>query len=136
MKPTLCLWAMILAAPVAADPHITLIPERALQWDTTPEGVAFAALSGDRWTEAYFAMVRLPAGTVSPSHTKSATMYGLMIEGQMTHAVPGVETAPIGPGAYYEIPAGLPHVSACVSDKPCITMLYQDGAFDFLPVAP
>ena len=134
MKRLLCIAALI-AGPAAADPAITLTPDTALNWETTPEGVAFAALSGDRWTEAYFAMVRLPAGTVSPVHTKSATMYGMILEGEMTHAIPVVDTAPIGPGAYYEVPAGLPHISACVSDTPCVALLYQDGAFDFVPVA-
>ena len=81
-------------------------------------------------------MVRLPAGTTSPAHTKSATMFGLMLEGEMTHATPDVtHPVTIGPGAYYEIPANLPHISACVSTTPCVTLLYQDGAFDFLPVA-
>ena len=129
------LFALCIAAPPAfADPLITLTSPTDLDWATTPEGVAFAPLSGDRWTEAYFAMVRLPAGTVSPVHTKSASMFGLVIEGQMTHAVPGADAAPIGPGSYLEVPAQMAHISACVSDTDCVTMLYQDGAFDFVPV--
>lgn len=124
------------APPVLADPIITLTPPAALDWATTPEGVAFAPLSGDRWTEPYFAMVRLPSGTISPVHTKSANMFGIVVEGQMTHAAPGVDPAPIGPGSYFEVPALMPHVSACVSDTDCVTMLYQDGAFDFVPVTP
>ena len=131
----LILAACIAAPPAFAEPLIILTPPAALDWATTPEGVAFAALSGDRWTEAYFAMVRLPAGTVSPLHTKSAKMFGLVVEGQMTHAAPGAEPTPIGPGSYFEVPALMPHISACVSDTDCVTMLYQDGAFDFVPVS-
>jgi hypothetical protein len=37
-------------------------------------------------------------------------------------------------GSFYKIPAGLAHVSKCVSQIDCITFLYQDGKFDFLPV--
>ena len=128
---TLC----ITAVPAFADPLIILTPPSALEWAKTPEGVAFAALSGDRWSEPYFAMVRLPAGTISPVHTKSAAMFGLVIEGQMTHAAPGADPTPIGPGSYFEVPAQMPHISACVSDSDCVTMLYQDGAFDFAPVS-
>ncbi|MFL4470637.1 cupin domain-containing protein [Tateyamaria armeniaca] len=130
--------ALLLAAtPALAGPNITLSPAQSLSWETTPEGVAFAALSGDRWSEAYFAMVRLPAGTTSPPHVKSADMFGVMIEGQMTHATADQENPTIiGPGSYYHVPANLPHVSACVSATPCVTMLYQDGAFDFVPVQP
>jgi len=133
MKPFAFL--LLAATPSIADPTITLTPLDRLDWVTTPEGVAFAPLSGDRMREPYFAMVRLPAGTVSPPHTKSATMFGVMLEGQMTHAAPDKQNpAIIGPGSYYEIPSNMPHVSACVSDTPCVTMLYQDGAFNFMPV--
>ncbi|WP_299699150.1 cupin domain-containing protein [uncultured Tateyamaria sp.] len=133
MKPLALL--LLAATPALADPAITLTPAGALDWETTPEGVAFAALSGDRWTEAYFAMVKLPAGTTSPPHVKTFNMYGVMIEGEMTHTALGADAATtVGPGGYYEVPANMPHISACVSDSPCITMLYQDGAFDFLPV--
>ena len=133
----LALVLALVATPALADPAITLTPSETLNWDVTPEGVAFAPLSGDRMREAYFAMVRLPAGTVSPPHVKSAAMFGVMIEGHMTHAVLGAENPTIiGPGSYYQVPADLPHVSACVSDTPCVTMLYQDGAFDFVPVTP
>ena len=130
------LLALVLTtSPAFAGPAITLSGADSLQWETTPEGVAFAPLSGDRRSEPYFAMVRLPAGTVSPAHVKSATMFGVMIEGEMTHAAPGTENpAIIGPGGYYQVPANLPHISACVSATPCVTMLYQDGAFDFVPV--
>ena len=52
----------------------------------------------------------------------------------ITLTPPDATPTPIGPGSYYEIPAHLPHVSACVSDADCVTLLYQDGAFDFVPV--
>ncbi|SMX27692.1 hypothetical protein TRP8649_01801 [Pelagimonas phthalicica] len=125
--------------PTFAQAEITLVPPAALDWEKTPEGVAFAPLRGDRMRDPYFAMVRLPAGLQSPPHTKSATMIGLMVSGEMTHVLAGQDphsAPPIGPGGYYEIPANLAHVSSCVSETPCVTLLYQDGAFDFLPVTP
>ncbi len=42
----------------------------------------------------------------------------------------------IGPDGYCHFPAHPPRVSACVSSAPCVTMLYQIGAFDFLPMQP
>ncbi len=132
----LSLVAIVIATSASAD-AITLIPEKELNWKTTPEGVAFAALHGDRFSESYLAMVQLPAGTISPPHVKTSDMMGLLISGQMTHDAHPASAPPqtIDVGAYYHIPAGLPHVSACVSDTPCVTLLYQNGAFDFLPVA-
>ena len=133
------LLALVAAGPVAAaDTTIHTIPTAQLGWETTPEGVAFAALEGDRFVEPYMAMVRLPAGLISPAHTKSADMYGVMISGTMTHVPLGADPADgaaLPPGSYYRVPAGVPHVSSCISDTDCVTFLYQDGKFDFLPVS-
>lgn len=115
---------------------IRTVPADALQWVETPEGVAFANLHGARFEEAFMSMVRLPAGAVSPARTKSANMFGVMISGTMTH-VPSdgsVTGEPLSAGAFYFVPAELPHISACISAEPCVTFLYQDGAFDFVPV--
>ena len=129
---------LILLAPasVLAD-QITLIKEAELAWETTPEGVAFAALQGERFQESYQAMVKLPAGTVSPPHVKSANMYGVMLQGQMIHYASDEnpdKAQKVGPGSFYKIPGGLAHISACISAEPCVTYLYQDAAFDFVPV--
>lgn len=115
---------------------ITSLQAGHLPWERTPEGAEFAALEGDRFAEPYMAMVRLPAGLASPLHVKSANMFGVVVAGTFIHSAKGVEAGaqiPLGPGAYYMIPAGLPHVSACISETPCTAFLYQDGAFDFVP---
>lgn len=132
----LCLGA---SGPLLAGSDITLLNIDQLDWAETPEGVAFAQLQGDRFKTEYMAMVRLPAGTVSPPHIKSATMYGLMLKGEMTHVAldqPDEPAQVVRAGAFYKIPAGIAHISSCVSETNCETFLYQDGAFDFLPVSP
>ncbi|MEM9636318.1 MAG: DUF4437 domain-containing protein [Pseudomonadota bacterium] len=129
--------SLSLAATSAFADGIVLTEVDHFDWEVTTEGVAFAPLQGDRFVEAYQAMVRLPAGIVSPPHVKSANMFGVMLQGEMIHyeldADPA-EAQPIGAGGFYTIPRGLPHVSACVSTVPCVAYLYQDGAFDFVPV--
>ncbi|MEM8825047.1 MAG: cupin domain-containing protein [Pseudomonadota bacterium] len=127
---------LLAASALAADP-IAVTPPPALDWATTPEGVAFAPLVGDRFAESYMAMVQLPAGLISPAHTKSADMFGIIVSGAMTHVALGdIGSEVVLPeGSFYHIPAGVPHVSSCVSEVDCVTFLYQDGAFDFVPVA-
>jgi beta-alanine degradation protein BauB len=123
-------------ANASAEP-ITLLSSDDFAWETTPEGVAFAALQGDRFTESYQALVKLPAGTVSPPHVKSANMYGVMLQGEMIHYADGNDPTAarrMGVGTYYKIASGTPHISACVSEAPCVAYLYQDGPFDFMPV--
>ena len=130
------IFALLAPLSVLAD-QIILIEESELAWETTPQGVAFAALQGDRFQESYQAMVKLPAGTVSPPHMKSANMYGVMLQGAMLHYASDGDPATaqkIGPGSFYKIPGGMAHISACISAEPCVTYLYQDAAFDFVPV--
>ena len=119
-----------------AEP-IRLLSSNDFEWQTTPEGVAFAQLQGDRFSEAYQALVRLPGGTISPPHVKTANMFGVVLEGEMIHYTSNEapeDARIIGPGSFYSIAAGAAHVAACVSETPCVTYLYQDGAFDFVPV--
>lgn len=137
------LWSLISFSLVtqANDPSITLKPIDQLHWEVTPEGVAFAALEGERFNEAYLSMVKLPGGLTSPPHTKTANMFGIVLNGSMVH-VPFDSQDPdktfpekiLSAGDYYKIPKDLPHISKCVSEAECITFLYQDGKFDFLPV--
>lgn len=125
-------------ASAAEKTAIANLPADDLIWDQTEQGVAFAPLIGDRFAEPYMAMVRLPAGLVSPPHVKSANMFGVVISGMISHSA--VDASPsdevlLPEGSFYKVPAGLAHVSKCVSETDCITFLYQDGKFDFLPTA-
>ncbi|MGR3614437.1 MAG: cupin domain-containing protein [Paracoccaceae bacterium] len=138
MKHLLSAVLLCSASTALSDTSILLRDADQMAWETTPQGVAFAPLLGARFSEEYMAMVRLPAGTVSPPHVKSANMFGVMVQGRMTHVPVNASAGPatqVGPGGFYKVPAGLPHVSSCVSAEPCIAFLYQDGAFDFLPVS-
>ena len=140
MKTTLLSFAiMIFCSPMVAkaDQQIINLANDRLPWMKTQEGAEFAALEGDRFAGAYQAMVRLPAGVASPLHTKSAIMYGVVLSGIFVHSIEGTALkaeTPLGAGSYYKIPAGLAHISKCISQTPCVSYLYQDGAFDFLPV--
>ena len=80
----------------AAAQEIRLLPQPELNWDMTPEGVGFAPLKGDRFQESYMAMVRLPAGLVSPVHVKSAGMFGLVVAGEMVHVADETERISTG----------------------------------------
>ena len=130
--------AAIIAASALASGETEIVNASAeqLDWETTEEGVGFAPLMGDRFVDSYMAMVRLPAGLVSPAHVKTSNMFGVVVSGTMTHIAVGEEPSKevlLAEGSFYKIPAGLGHISKCVSETDCITFLYQDGKFDFLP---
>jgi len=126
---------LVLSGVSLASERIINTPAQSLKWQKTPEGVAFASLVGDRFNEAYMAMVKLPGGLVSPPHVKSANMFGVMVSGAMVHKALGENSSPVlHVGSFYKIPKNVPHISKCISNEDCITFLYQDGKFDFLPV--
>ncbi len=138
----------LLAVPLAAmlgvnasranDDSIKNVPTDKFAWEITEEGVGFAPLIGERFNEAYMAMVKLPAGLVSPAHVKSANMFGVVITGTITHLEVGADPSleiPLTEGAFYKVPAGVGHISKCISEVDCVTFLFQDGKFDFVPVA-
>lgn len=141
-KETIALAIFMLGSsmPAASTDPVSVIdnvPADALAWETSEEGVGFAPLVGERFDEAYMAMVKLPAGLISPPHVKSANMYGVVIAGTITHLAVGADPSleiPLSEGAFYQVPAGVGHVSKCISDVDCVTFLYQDGKFDFVPV--
>jgi hypothetical protein len=121
----------------AGNNQIINLPSAQMQWQTTKEGVGFAPLQGDRFQESYMAMVKLPAGLISPAHVKTSNMYGMVVSGMIANIAVGADPSTevnLPAGSYYKIPAGLAHISKCVSDVDCVTFLYQDGKFDFLPI--
>jgi uncharacterized RmlC-like cupin family protein len=128
--------SMAVPSEAAQDAAIANFPAASLRWETTKEGVGFAPLIGDRFADPYMAMVRLPAGLVSPSHVKSANMFGVVLSGTISHIAVGADASTevlLPKGSFYKIPAGIGHVSKCLSAEDCITFVYQDGKFDFLP---
>jgi quercetin dioxygenase-like cupin family protein len=138
---TFALFAIIVSLPTLSTANerssIINIPKDNYDWKVTPEGAAFSALKGDRFKESYMAMVKLPAGIVSPMHVKSANMFGVVISGTFSHIAEGADPSTevmLPAGSYYMIPAGLAHISKCVSKTECVSFLYQDGKFDFNPV--
>ena len=144
-KISTCATCVLMVSAALAVPTLALatdsikrITPSELAWERTPEGVAFAPLMGDRFRESYMTMVRLPAGLVSPAHSKTANMFGVMVSGAMVHTVVGAdlkEQIVLPEGSFYTIPKNVPHVSKCVSSVDCVTFLYQDGKFDFVPVS-
>ncbi len=117
---------------IATSNLIVNLPSQSLDGKTMPQGVSFAALSGDRFKESYMAMVKLPAGIESPVHTQS-NMFGVVLEGTFFHIKEGDDPSKavlLSKGSYYMIPANLAHISKCITKVECVSFLYQDGKFD------
>jgi len=85
---------------------------------------------------AHITYIKFPAGMTTPVHTQSADYVGIVITGSTRHWLPGKpETKKmLPPGSHWFIPANVEHVSECLPDAECIMAIYQQKAFDFMPV--
>lgn len=92
---------------------------------------------GNRATGPHGTFGEFPAGASSPQHTHTGAYHGVVVSGVMINPFDG-ESDPVemGPGSYWYVPSGTPHVTACVSAEPCRFYFHADGAFDFTPIEP
>ena len=90
---------------------------------------------GDRGKGAHGTFGRFNANSKSPPHTHSRVYHGVVISGVMNNPF-GNEPKPprMTAGSYWYVPAGAPHVTACISSEPCLFYFHAEGAFDFAPV--
>ncbi|MDX1381407.1 MAG: SgcJ/EcaC family oxidoreductase, partial [Xanthomonadales bacterium] len=118
--------------PAAASPDPAFVAPEDIQWDVVFEdAVDFGSLYGDWDASAHGKMVRFQPGVASPPHRHSGAYHAVVVEGTVTNPIEG-ETSPVqmGPGHYWYVPGGTAHVTACVSDTPCLVYAHMDGAWD------
>ena len=124
--------SLCLASPTSGqtEDHVTKLPE-GLAWTEIIPGIQFAAAHGDWSKEAHGKFIRFDAGIATPAHTHGGSYHGVVIAGTVTNPYGG-ETDPteMGPGAYWYVPAGAEHVTACVSDDPCLFYTHSAGPWD------
>ena len=119
------------------------IPYEGLVWHPvdphSPEGPQIAVLWGDPSHGAFGALMRVPAGFESPTHTHSRDERVIQLRGRSIHWTEDEtkETASVmEPGDYMMMPAGVAHVSAATGDGESLEFMTMDGAFDFSFVDP
>ena len=90
---------------------------------------------GDRSKGAHGTFGQFPGGASSPLHTHSGAYHGIVISGVMTNPFENEQNpTKMEAGGYWFVPAGVEHVTACVSKQPCLFYFHADGPFDFTPV--
>jgi quercetin dioxygenase-like cupin family protein len=96
-----------------------------------------AALWGDRSEGASGNEEKQPAGAVSALHTHPNDTYAMVLRGRMTHQFEGAPAAPeLGPGSFYTLPRGAPHVSTCLAGEDCLIVYWQPGKLGYDEVKP
>ncbi len=99
----------------------------------------FASNDAISMADAYGALAEgthgtFPAHFDTGFHTHTEAYHGIVITGVMTNPLGDKTDAPRPePGFYWNVPAGLVHSTACVSDEPCEFFFYSDVGLDFHP---
>lgn len=92
-------------------------------------------LWGDRAIGAHGTAGEFIPGGSSPEHIHSYSYHGVVLSGTMVNPFLGqsIEDArPLHVGDYWFVPAGVDHVTACISIEPCTFYFHSEGAFDFI----
>ncbi len=90
---------------------------------------------GNRTTGAHGTVGEFIAGGASPAHTHTFSYHGVVLSGTMVNPFLGQpidEARQLRTGDYWFVPAGVDHVTACVSKQPCTFYFHSEGLFDFL----
>lgn len=93
-------------------------------------------LWGDRSVGAHGTIGEFIPGGTSPAHVHSISYHGVVLSGTLVNPFLGEpieEARELRAGDYWFVPAGVNHVTACVSATPCRFYFHAEGAFDFLP---
>jgi len=96
--------------------------------------VKMGAAWGDRAAGKHGTFGEFPGEASSPAHSHSGDYHGVVISGVMINPFEGEKNpTKMGPGSYWYVPAGMEHVTACISKQPCRFYFHADNAFDFSP---
>lgn len=78
-------------------------------------------------------LVELPPGFRSPVHAHSGDFHGVLIKGVWVHEdAQGNGVTLSSPGSYVRQAGGEMHVDCCVSETPCLLLLFQYSRADVI----
>lgn len=110
------------------------LPAGELAFENINPAIRMATAWGNKGAGRHGTFGKFPAEFVTPLHTHSGAYHGVVLQGRMTNPFDGDTTPPVmGPGSYWFVPAGVVHVTACVSKEPCMFYFHAEQAFDFQP---
>lgn len=119
------------ASPLAIKGK-TLTAASELKWIPLPglDGAMQALVVGDPSKEAHRVFYKFPVGLKSPAHTHTSGDRGVTVSGTLGLAVEGAPVKKLGPGSFFSIGAGVPHVTSVEGSEPCVFYIEREGAFD------
>lgn len=129
-----CLTGAISLAQAESSKQAVVLKSTQVNYAEVAPFVKMGAAWGDRSKGSHGTLGRFVPGASSPSHTHSVAYHGVVITGVMSNPFEGQTNPPkMLPGSYWYVPAGVTHVTSCISAEACTFYFHANGAFDFTP---
>ncbi|HUP20953.1 MAG TPA: cupin domain-containing protein [Gemmatimonadota bacterium] len=113
----------------SADP--VMLDMDQVEWVEIVPGVDFGDVYGVFTEGAHGKLVRFEPGLESPPHTHSQPYHGMVLQGTVMNPYRDEADPPrMEVGDYFYVPGGMEHVTACVSEEPCLFYTHSDYAWD------
>lgn len=129
---------MLAPAALAQGSAAVIWPAADIKWTDMqggPPGVKTATLWGDMSKGAFGALIKFPAGTITPLHTHTHDMKVVVVSGTWIHTPEGKPPVNMTAGSYLMQPGGsYRHVTSCGQGSECLIFVESNGAFDLKPV--
>ncbi len=98
-----------------------------------PDGPQTQVLWGDPTATAFGMLIRTTSDLVATSHGHTQGYHAIVLQGVVRNA-PDIDYAQdMRAGSYWVQAGGEDHITKCMSDEPCISLVMFDGPFDFVP---
>jgi quercetin dioxygenase-like cupin family protein len=105
------------------------------KWSETGFGPWASPVSGDLSKGPHVTLIKFAPGMKTPVHVHTNSYTAVVVSGNWKHFEPGkpeTETV-LTAGAKWFVNGGAEHISECVGPEDCISVVYQDKTFDYLP---
>lgn len=98
-----------------------------------PEGPKSQVLWGDPTSGPSGILIRSTSDLVATSHGHTEGYHAIVLQGVVRNAPDIDDAQDMRPGSYWVQAGGEEHITKCMSDDPCISLVMFDGPFDFVP---
>jgi len=97
-----------------------------------PDCLQFVLENGDLKTGPTTAIMKAAPGCVVPPHYHTAEEQLIIVKGNVSTGMEGMQDTVLGPGGYAMMPSKAPHWFTCTAREECLMFVTFDRAYDIV----
>jgi quercetin dioxygenase-like cupin family protein len=146
--PTTCLslvcWILLLAVTLSAQAPesspksgiVRQLSEVRFPPGDGPDCLQFFLENGDLKTGSSTAIMKAAPKCVVPPHYHTAEEQLIIVKGNVSTGMQGMQDTVLGPGGFAMMPSKRPHWFACMATEECLMFVTFDRAYDIVWLKP